>query len=283
VVERPRVSPDGTSIAFNMGVESRANIYTMPAEGGAPRQVTHLNALSLNAAWSADGRAIAFASTEGGKRRVWVVDVRDAIVRPVSTGEMSESFDVAWSPGRHPLYQQVGNRNLYVIDPDSGDEHLLIPDGAVGWAGSPAYAPDGRTIALFWTRAGRAGLWTLDAATARETRVYSTASASEIVPTPIGWSNDGTAIVGLSGKRATNRGLTAPAGETLTEAGIFRVPAAGGRPSLIVRLPFEEVGGVALSPDGRWLVCSVYSSRSDVWSVENFDGVQAPPAAGATK
>jgi Tol biopolymer transport system component/DNA-binding winged helix-turn-helix (wHTH) protein len=283
VAERPRVSPDGTSIAFNMGVESHANIYTVPAGGGAPRQVTQLNALSLGAVWSADGQAIAFASTAGGRRRLWIVDLDDSKLRPVSSGEMSESFDLAWSPGRRPLYQQAGNRNVYVVDPDSGEEHLLIADSTVGWAGSPVYAPDGKSVALFWTRAGRAGLWTLDAETARENELYGTASPSEIVPVPIAWSSDGTAVMGLAGKRATNRGVTAPTGETLTEATILRVPTRGGPPSLVVRLPFEEVGGVAISPDGRWIVCSVYESRSDVWVVENFDAMQSLPHSGASK
>jgi hypothetical protein len=39
----------------------------------------------------------------------------------------------------------------------------------------------------------------------------------------------------------------------------------------VVTLPFEEVGGVSITPDGRTVVCAVYSSRSDVWMVEHFD------------
>lgn len=44
----------------------RANLYTMPAAGGAPRQLTFLNALSIGGVWSPDARSIAFASDEGG-------------------------------------------------------------------------------------------------------------------------------------------------------------------------------------------------------------------------
>ena len=275
VADRPRVSPDGTSIAFNMGVESRANVYTMPAAGGAARQVTHFDALSLSAVWSADGRSIAFASTEGGTRRLWIVGVNDGAARPVAGGEMSDSFDVVWSPGQRPLYQQTGNRNFFVVDPESRQAHLLIADTSLGWAGSPAYSPDGRTIALFRTHRGRAGIWTIDAAGSREALVYGPASASEMVPMPIGWSPDGSAIVGVEGKRVAYRGVSTPFGETLTDVRIVRVPAAGGHPSLLARLPFEEVGGIAISPDGRWLVCSVYTSRSDVWMVEGFDRAAA--------
>ena len=65
VIERPRVSPDGQTIVFNMGYESRANLYTVSAAGGAPQQLTFFNAFSVDGAWSADGRSVAFASTEG--------------------------------------------------------------------------------------------------------------------------------------------------------------------------------------------------------------------------
>jgi hypothetical protein len=43
-------------------------------------------------------------------------------------------------------------------------------------------------------------------------------------------------------------------------------------------LPFEEVGSVAVFPDGRRFVCTVYSSHSDVWIVEHFD-----PSADVTE
>jgi hypothetical protein len=46
----------------------------------------------------------------------------------------------------------------------------------------------------------------------------------------------------------------------------------------IVDLPFAEVGGVAMFPDARRFVASVYTSRSDVWIVDNFDASPSPAA-----
>ena len=51
----------------------------------------------------------------------------------------------------------------------------------------------------------------------------------------------------------------------------MRTPLTGGSPETLFELPFEEIGSVAVLPDGRRFVCTVYSSRSDVWVVENFD------------
>jgi hypothetical protein len=41
-------------------------------------------------------------------------------------------------------------------------------------------------------------------------------------------------------------------------------------------LPFDEIGSVTPLPDGNQFVCTVYSSKSDVWLVENFDLARRP-------
>src|SRR5688500_1892327 len=129
IAERPRVSPDGEFVVFNMGYESRANLYTMPAAGGSPRQLTFLNAFSVAGVWSSDGRAIAFASTEGGTARIWIMNADGSSPRPVATGLMSENFNVAWAPGSRILYQQAGYQNIYSLDPRTHQQHLLLKDG----------------------------------------------------------------------------------------------------------------------------------------------------------
>jgi Tol biopolymer transport system component/DNA-binding winged helix-turn-helix (wHTH) protein len=271
VIERPRVSPDGSTIVFNMGYESRTNLYTIPATGGSPKQLTFLDAFSVDGAWSPDGRSVAFASTEGGKARLWLVNADGSSPRPLPSGDMSESFDVTWSPGARILYQQTGNRNLYVVDPQNPKARLLIKDGSVGWYGSAEYSPDGKKIAVSWNRRPVRGVWLIDAEDSRETLVLGARRPSDPYPYPIGWSPDGKFILAYEGKRAAYRGITASFEETLTAARILRVPVAGGSPETVMTLPFDEVGSIAVFPDGRRFAVSVYSSRSDVWVVDNFD------------
>ena len=93
---------------------------------------------------------------------------------------------------------------------------------------------------------------------------------------PIGWSPDGRSIYAVEGKRRASRGLTPPLGETLTEAGILRIPLSGD-PQTIAMLPAQETGGVSMTADARRFVYTVYSSRSDVWVVDNFDDGPAKP------
>jgi hypothetical protein len=89
---------------------------------------------------------------------------------------------------------------------------------------------------------------------------------------PIGWSPDRHSIYFVEGRSAAYRGLTAALGDTIAGAKIRIVSASGGGAETVATLPFEEIGGVAMSPGGRRFVVTVYSSRSDVWVVDNFDG-----------
>jgi WD40 repeat protein len=264
LIERPRISPDGKKIVFNMGHEGLANLYTIPITGGVPKQLTFLNSFSLGGAWAPDGKSVAFASNEDGRPRVWVVNADGGQPHPVSSGEISNSFDIAWAPGPDILYQQPGNRNYYSLDPVSRKESMLARDSSPGWIFSPAYSPDLSRVAFTWSRSAF-GIWTIDFRDSKETFV------SPAMPLLIGWSADGTSIYGIDGKRAATRGLATNSSETLTEAQILEVPLAGGSPKPLATLPFDEIGGVAITPDGRWIVCTVYTSTSDVWLVENFD------------
>lgn len=279
LVERPRISPDGQSIAFNMGHEPTANVYTMPIGGGPSKQLTFFDSFNVAGGWSADAKVIAFASTEGGIPRVWTVEADGGPPRPLSTNKMSESFEVVWSPGPAIMYQQAGNRNYYQLDPRTGREEPLVQNGSVGWMFSPAYSPDGQNVAVMWNRSPTRGIWVVNTRSHQETPVYKTTAASLM---PIGWSSDGSAIYAVEGKNLASRGRTSPLGETLAEARIVIIPL-NGAPKTVAELPSAEVGGVSMSADGRRFVFTAYSSRSDVWVVDDFDASPRPHRIAATR
>jgi Tol biopolymer transport system component len=274
LIERPRVSPDGKWVAFNIGRESWANVYVMPITGGSPKQLTFFNSFNVGPAWSPDGKSIAFVSTESGDRRVWLVAANGGAARVLSSDRVSDTSEVVWSSASRILYQQIENRNFQVFDLQSGRGQPLVKDGSVGWIASPVPSPDGKRIAVGWNRPPTRGIWIIDGEQGRETPLYE----APVPPLVIGWSADGTSIYALDGGRPIYRGLVARHGETLTEAKILKVSVSDGKAQSIA-LPFDEVGGVSVTPDGRMFVCAVYSSRSDVWVVSDFDALPGHQSA----
>ena len=267
LLERPRISPNGRSIAFNVGREPTANVYTMPIRGGPPRQLTFLPSFNMTGGWSADGESIAFASNQDGTPRVWLVSAGGGSPRALSNGDMSESFEVAWSPGPAILYQQAGNRNYYQLDPATGAERPFVADSSVGWMFSPVYSPDGTRVAVMWNRRPDRGIWIVDTRT-RDQRLLLRTTAASLMP--IAWAADGAGIYAVEGKPTALRGRTTPLGETITDARIVMIPLTGA-PTTVVTLPSAEIGGVAMTRDARTFVYTVYSSGSDVWIVDDFD------------
>ena len=184
LVERPSISPDGTSVVFNIGHEGRANLYVVPITGGSPKQLTFLDSFNLEGVWSPDGTRIAFASTQGGRPRVWTVDAAGGIPRLLVSSNLSgESFDLTWSPATPILFQQPGNQNYYELDPDTGRERLLLAR-PVGWIFSPLHSPDSQKLAVAWARHPNKGLWIIDVKDRGKTPVYrrGDSGANRMVP-----------------------------------------------------------------------------------------------------
>lgn len=62
----PRLSPDGTQVAFIGREEGNPELYVMPADGGVARRLTHLGSEVVNCCgWSRDGRFVYFTSDAG--------------------------------------------------------------------------------------------------------------------------------------------------------------------------------------------------------------------------
>ena len=73
---QPSWSPHGQRIAYwavfgEAARQGQRDIWTVPANGGAPTPVTSDAALDWNPVWSPDGRFLYFSSDRGGSMNLW--------------------------------------------------------------------------------------------------------------------------------------------------------------------------------------------------------------------
>jgi Tol biopolymer transport system component len=220
----------------------------MMIEGGTPIQLTFSNSTEFSPAWSPDGKRIAFGSNEGGSRKVWIIDADGGDRRQFARTQVDDwdDFNVTWSPGRQILYQPPGERNINVLDPETGEQRPLLRNDSVGRQVAPTYSPDGEKVAVF---AGRPpGLSVIS-------MVDNSETSYERLCNPVGWSPDGRSIYASIG----NKMLSIPVN-----------PSGRSAPRTIFTAP-GDIGAASVSSDGRKFVLRVMEAKSDVWVVENFD------------
>jgi Tol biopolymer transport system component len=93
-------SPDGKTIVF----ERMGSLYTIPAEGGIPKQLTPEKIRASQAAWSPDGKWIAFSSNG----RLSIISPDGNSIEQITT----DAYDQApsWSPDCETLFF-ISNRS----------------------------------------------------------------------------------------------------------------------------------------------------------------------------
>lgn len=138
----PRWSPDGAQLAFTSDRADKASqLYVMPVAGGEPGKLTSLKEDVTQAAWSPDGTRIAF-----------VARVRDAAYeeedekkrRPRRLTRLQYKLDsVGWTADRR--------QHLFVVPADGSAQPVQLTDGDFE-DHSPAWSPDGRTLAFVSAR-----------------------------------------------------------------------------------------------------------------------------------
>ncbi len=94
----PSISPDGTQLAFVATLTGVPQIWTMPLDGGFPRQVTSFNDPIQAVSWSPDGQYLAFIMFPGGgmNSQVYVVRPDGTEPRRLSDGGKETNLLGPW-------------------------------------------------------------------------------------------------------------------------------------------------------------------------------------------
>jgi Tol biopolymer transport system component len=216
----PAWSPDGEQIAFLRVANGRANLWSMPADGGEERSLTSegvmfagyvrlpSNRMQTDFQWSADSRSIVFCAAKESIPNVWRAPVDGT--GPVRVTDNTEGGSLFFGPAISPHDGSVAF--LRLRRPSNG------PNSGKKW-----------------------GIWVSDL---KGTRPLM---ESDDVLSVLGWSASGNEVIVLStpGYGSEN--------SQETPVHIYQVSTNSGTAQLIHRLKKAYSMNMKLSPDARTL------------------------------
>jgi dipeptidyl aminopeptidase/acylaminoacyl peptidase len=148
-------SPDGQTIAFISNMSGRYNLWTVPASGGWPVQLTISDQRQYRPAWSPDGKWIVFQSDQDGDEQwdLFLVSPRNGkVINLTKTPDVAEE-GAEWSPDSRKLAYMVKPRTASSFEIDVLDTYYHtvqhVTSGTPKDHGnfSPLWSPDGKQIA----------------------------------------------------------------------------------------------------------------------------------------
>jgi Tol biopolymer transport system component len=158
--QHPTFSPDGSRVAFAWNGESQDNfdIYAKEIDSDNRQRLTTDPAPDGNPAWSPDGRFIAFLRFEPGEHKSKVVIVPSIGGPERIVGESAASLNFvnmtpAWTPdSKHLVAVDRSSSDeavaLFLLSIDTGKTSRLTSPGGAWGDTSPAFSPDGNTLAF---------------------------------------------------------------------------------------------------------------------------------------
>ncbi len=124
---RPRVSPDGTRLAFTRSTEGQLEVWVRPLAGGPDVRVARLGDGVAFPVWAPDGKSLALDVWRDGHAQVHVVDLGTGAMTQVSR-DVDQAWVRSWSPdgGRLAYAGAVDGRwNVWSVGSDGAAPRQL--------------------------------------------------------------------------------------------------------------------------------------------------------------
>jgi TolB protein len=148
----PRISPDGSRVAFTSIGKRGVDIAMYSIELGRMVSFPDFSGTNSAPAWSADGSRLAFSSSMRGDPEIFVTDQNGTNPRRITAYSGSDVSPV-WNPRTGTQIAFVSGRSglpqIYIMDAD-GTNTQRMTDG--GYAVSPSWSPNGQFLAFAWRR-----------------------------------------------------------------------------------------------------------------------------------
>ncbi len=148
----PRISPDGSRLAFSSMTRSGWDILMYSMDLNRLVTFPKFGGTNLSPAWSEDGSKLAFSSSRTGDPEIFVVDQSGANLKRLTVSKLPNvspvwnpktGAQIAWVSGRTGLPQ------IYTMESDGTNVQRITDEG---YAVSPAWSPNGQFLAFSWIR-----------------------------------------------------------------------------------------------------------------------------------
>lgn len=138
------LSPDGKRVVFT----ARGDVFSVPAEEGITRNLTESSdAHDRSAAWSPDGKYIAYLSDQSGEYEIYI-EAQDGSAEPVKLTSDADTykFNILWSPDSKKILWSDKKLRLQYVHIDT-KEVKQVDKSQVWEFNDFTWSPDSRWIA----------------------------------------------------------------------------------------------------------------------------------------
>ena len=148
----PRVSPDGSRLAFSALTKTGWEIMMYSLDLSRALTFPHFGGTNLSPAWSADGTKLSFSSSRSGESEIYVADASGGNSRRLTTDKGPDVSPV-WNRKTDGQIGFVSGRTglpqIYTMEADGTNQQRMTDQG---YAVSPNWSPNGQFLTFAWVR-----------------------------------------------------------------------------------------------------------------------------------